>query len=117
MGHPLEIVPVSAGAPMPGATMAVRLLFRGRPVADAKLHAGVVPHATEGELNALAGKEQHVELMTNAQGVAQVPISGPGLWNVRTIQIVEADRGSGADWDTHWATLVFSVDARAPGPR
>jgi hypothetical protein len=36
-----------------------------------------------------------------------VVITTPGLWNVRTLQIVPAHPRSGADWDVHWATLVF----------
>jgi ketosteroid isomerase-like protein len=32
-----------------------------------------------------------------------------GLWNIRTIHVVPGAAGSGADWDTHWATFVFQV--------
>jgi hypothetical protein len=111
VGHPLEVVPVSATPPMAGGTMLVRLLYRGEPLRDATLHAGVVSMAGADELNARAGTEQHVALTTDAGGVASVPVRTAGLWNIRTIQIVEAARGSGADWDTHWATLVFEVKA------
>lgn len=114
VGHPLEFVPVQETSVGVGGTMAVRLLFRGMPVAGANLHAGFVPMAAAADqLNALAGKEQHVKLTTDAQGIARVPVRAAGLWNVRTIHIVEADRGSGADWDTHWATLVFAVKPAA----
>lgn len=112
VGHPLELVPVQAAIPEVGGTLAVRLLFRGAPLASAALHAGFVPMAaTADQLNAVAGKEQHVKLTTDAQGIARVPVGAAGLWNVRTIHIAEAARGSGADWDTHWATLVFPVKA------
>jgi hypothetical protein len=37
------------------------------------------------------------------------PIVRGGLWNVRTIHIVQADAGSGADWDAHWASAVFAA--------
>ncbi len=108
-GHPLEFVPASAEAPVPGTAWSVRLLYRGQPMAGAKIHAGVVALGPAAGLDALAGTEQHVELLTDAQGRVSVPITRPGLWNLRTLQIVEADAGSGADWDTHWATLVFEV--------
>jgi ketosteroid isomerase-like protein len=108
-GHPLEFIPVSAEAPGPGTTWGVRLLFRGRPMAGARVHAGAVALGPMEGLDGLAGTEQHAELLTDAQGLVSVPITRPGLWNLRTLQIVEADAGSGADWDTHWATLVFEV--------
>ena len=53
-----------------------------------------------------------VKLETDASGVATVVVTQPGLWNIRTLQIVPAPKGSGADWDVHWATLVFSVVKR-----
>ncbi len=116
-GHPLEFVPVDASPVAPGGTLTVRLLFRGRPMAGARVHAGFVPFAAPEALNGLAGKEQSSEHQTDGEGVVRVPIPGPGLWNLRTLQIVEADAGSGADWDTHWATLVFAVEAGPAGAR
>jgi hypothetical protein len=53
-----------------------------------------------------------VAVTTNGDGSADVLITRAGLWNVRTIQIVPAAKGSGADWDVHWATLVFAVTDR-----
>jgi ketosteroid isomerase-like protein len=38
------------------------------------------------------------------------------VWNVRTLQIVPAAANSGADWDVHWATLVFRVEGGAATP-
>lgn len=108
-GHPLEFIPASAEAPVPGAAWSVQLLFRGQPMAGARVHAGVVALGPADGLDALAGTEEHVELLTDPQGRVSVPVTRPGLWNLRTLQIVEADPGSGADWDTHWATLVFEV--------
>ncbi len=28
------------------------------------------------------------------------------------LQIIAAAKGSGADWDVHWATMVFAVTKR-----
>lgn len=53
------------------------------------------------------------KIETNTEGVVRVCMDRPGLWNVRTLHIVPADAGSGADWDAHWATLVFQVPGRA----
>ena len=49
---------------------------------------------------------------TDSAGVVTVPVTRAGLWNVRTIQIVPANTGSGADWDVHWATITFAAARR-----
>lgn len=115
-GHPLEFVPVSSTAPRIGESWPVRLLFRGEPMASARLHAGVVTLGPAGGLDALAGTEEHADLVTDANGVARITITRAGLWNLRTLQIAEAAPNSGADWDTHWATLVFAVAAQGASP-
>lgn len=112
-GHLLEFVPADASSIAPGGTLVARLLFRGRPMAGARVHAGFVPFSAPEAINGLAGREQSTEYQTDGEGVVRIPVSGSGLWNLRTLQIVEADAGSGADWDTHWATLVVAV----PGQR
>ena len=132
-GYPVEFVPLTDPAALAaGDTLAVRLLFRGRPLASARLQAGV--HV--GDLRATtlerplppqpaaAGADAHgaahgrdVSLTTDAAGVARVLVGGAGVWNVRAIHIVPADAGTGADWDVHWATLVFRVAAGEGGRR
>jgi ketosteroid isomerase-like protein len=110
-GHPLEFVPLSDPATLRlQDTLAVRLLYRGRPLAGARLHAGVAP---QGARARLLGEEPH--LVTDENGVVRVFIHQVGIWNVRTLQIVPADAGSGADWDAHWATMVFDVAQRGTG--
>ena len=51
-------------------------------------------------------------LTADGNGIARIPLNGAGLWNLRTIHIVPADRGSGADWDSHFVTFVFHVAER-----
>ena len=110
-GHPLEFVPLSDPATLRlQDTLAVRLLYRGRPLAGARLHASVAPR---GGGTRLAGEEPH--LVTDENGVVRVFIHQVGIWNVRTLQIVPAEAGSGADWDAHWATMVFDVPQRGTG--
>ena len=53
-----------------------------------------------------------VSLETDSAGVVAVVVGRAGTWNVRTIQIVPAITGSGADWDVHWSTIVFPVSRR-----
>jgi ketosteroid isomerase-like protein len=110
-GHPAEFVPLADPARLSaGDTLPVRLLYRGAPLGGVHVHAGSVPGP------AGTAEERAVTLTTEPDGVARVPIDGPGLWNVRALHVVPSDPGSGADWDTHWVTLVFGVDAGGAGP-
>lgn len=99
-GHPLEFVPLNDPASLrAGDTLRVRLLYEGRPLAG-HVHGGV----------AVAGGDPvDVSIDADAEGVARVPIGRAGLWNVRTIHVVPARAGSGADWESHFATFVFQV--------
>jgi len=108
VGHPAEFIPVNDPSPLrAGDTLTVRLLYRGKPLGAARARAGVA------SAESTPAPQKDVALTTDADGVVRVPVGEPGLWNVRTIHIVPADSGSGADWDVHWSTLVFRV---GPGP-
>lgn len=125
-GQVLEFVPDRDPSTVaPGDTLAIRLLYRGRPLPSVAVHAGSVPWgAAEVARLSSPGSARpegssgppDMQLTTNASGVVRLPVTRAGLWNVRTIHVVQAESGSGADWDTHWATLVFHVgDRSAPG--
>lgn len=117
-GHPLEFIPANDPSSMSvGDTLTLRLLYRGQPLVNAPLHAGFVP-APEGRVQLTsASPASDYHLATDGNGWVRVPLSHAGLWNVRAIHVVQADAGSGADWDTHWATFVFSTNqnSRATG--
>lgn len=116
VGHPLEFVPLSDPAELrAGDTLAVRLLYRGQPLTGAKIHASGVP-ADLGLTEAAAEQAEEVSVQTDARGVARIPVGRDGLWNARAIHIVPAAPGAGADWDTHWVSLVFHA-APVTGPR
>lgn len=107
-GHPLEFIPLQDPATLrAGQRAAFRLLYRGRPLAGAQIHGGAAPQG------AGAASPEDPKLESDAEGVVRVCMDRPGTWNVRTLHIVPADAGSGADWDAHWATLVFQVPGRA----
>lgn len=110
-GHPAEFVPLRDPATLrAGDTLGVRLLYRGKPLAAAHIHAGTA--AINGRSDSAT---KDLSITTDAQGVAKIPLREAGLWNVRTIHIVPAERGSGADWDVHWSTIVFAVKGDAAG--
>lgn len=136
IGHPLEFVPrTDPLAARAGDTLTFTLLYRGAPVAGVRVHAEHVPASmapdaardttprparaaapvgsggasAPGARTGDAGVAEQTTLQTDARGDVRVPVGAPGLWNVRTLHIVQAGRGTGADWDAHWATLVFQV--------
>lgn len=114
-GHPLEFIPESDPAALrAGDTLSVRLRFAGRPLSAARVHAGAVAWTQTTLTDPPRESVKDAELVANADGVIRIPISAGGLWNVRTIHITQSPAGSGADWDAHWATLVFLVGG-APG--
>ena len=110
-GHPLEFVPLSDPSTLrAGDSFAVRLLLRGRPLPGIRVHASGVPAGMNDEQAAAQARESTAT--TGADGVARFELPVAGLWNVRTLHIVPADAGTGADWDAHWASMVFGVGTR-----
>ena len=101
-GHGLEIVPLSdPGTLHPGGQVAVRLLFRGAPVAGAYLRAGTAADSAKG----IAASDTTV--VTNSEGVATMTVR-QGLWNVRSLHAAPMS-SSRTDWEVYFGTLVFRV--------
>lgn len=116
-GHVIEFVPLRDPASLRvGDTLELRLLFRGAPLTGIPVHADVVDLSIDRDTPGGAGHAGHngatlpSSYTPDAGGIVRVPLSRLGLWSVRTIHVTQAAAGSGADWDTHWATLVFAVD-------
>lgn len=116
LNHPLEFVPLSDPSALRiGDTLQVRLVLLGKPAAAAQLHAGSVATGADALTDTAAARRaaaRDAKSVTDANGVASVVVTRAGVWNIRTLQIVPAAKGAGADWDVHWATLVFVVDRR-----
>lgn len=112
VGHALELVPLTdPAAARAGDTLAVRLMFRGVPVPDAHLHAGVAMTVASGDSVAAtkaAGDPADVELVTDSQGVARLPFARSGVWNVRTVYAAPAQGESGV-WEVYFVTLVVQA--------
>jgi hypothetical protein len=96
-GHPLEFIPLVD--PAAAGQVQMRLMFQGKPLDGARVHAGV---ASPGGKPA-----KDVTIVTANGGIITVP-AGTGLWNVRTIHVVPAPAGADANWDVHWATFVYA---------
>lgn len=106
-GYQLEFVPLSdPSALRAGDTLAIRLLYAGHGLPSMHLRAGIAV-----DTMSKAPATEDLVLRTDADGIVRVPLVRAGLWNVRTIHVVPADMGPGADWDMHFTTLVFKVGA------
>ncbi len=114
-GHALEFVPLTdPHALQPRDTLAVRLVFRGQPLAAAHLHAGWASERALDDSAAVSNDSKDLSLVTDAEGVARVPVGQTGLWNVRTLHAAPVAGAPAGQWDVAFATIVFRV-ATAPG--
>ncbi|MEQ9398941.1 MAG: DUF4198 domain-containing protein [Longimicrobiales bacterium] len=102
--HPFEFTPLAdPGSVEPGQLLRIQVEFLGEPLAGARIHAGV---ATEANATASVLDQEY---LSDEAGIVAVPLAHAGIWNVRALHIVPAPAGSGADWDVHWATLVWQI--------
>lgn len=115
-GHVIEFVPLSdPSALRSGDTLALRLLYRGAPLVGVPVHSDVVDIDTDRGATGTDAHAGHgggatpITYVPDANGIVRVPLSRPGMWSIRTIHVTQAAAGSGADWDTHWGTLVFAL--------
>ena len=115
-GHVIEFVPLRDPRSLQVSdTLDLQLLFRGSPLSGSPVHADVVDldadrNAPNGATH--ANHEPGGTLATfapDARGIVRVPMTRRGMWSIRTIHVTQAEVGSGADWDTHWSTLVFAL--------
>lgn len=112
-GHSLEFVPLTdPGAVTTGDVLAVRVLFRGHPLASAHLHAGWAPEGAVMDSAALPAGIKDQSLVTDASGVAHVQIDHAGLWNVRTLHAAPKPGANTKTWEVAFATLVFNAGNR-----
>jgi len=97
LGLPLELVPGTSPAGLPaGGELPVTLLFRGKPLAGALVVA--VPR--DAPAARVSGR-------TGADGRVRLRLDRPGDWLVKAVHMEPAPKGSGADWESFWASLSF----------
>jgi len=101
MGYPAEIVPVENPYDVPaGATLRVRTLVDGKPVAN--------QYVLYGGLTASSGVIEQKSTRSGTDGIASIPLSQAGTWYVKFIHMVQIK----VDTLTHeskWASLTFQV--------
>ncbi|MDX2198703.1 MAG: DUF4198 domain-containing protein [Phycisphaerae bacterium] len=103
VGMPLELVPLSDPfAAKKGDKLRVRLLLRGRPLANAQLSY----FSREA-----GGKRQ--TLKTDAAGEAQIELKDSGRWLISVVHMERADpaKTPDTDWQSWWASMTLEVVA------
>ena len=102
LGYPAEIVPlVNPYALRPGATLRVRTLVDGKPVAN--------QYVLFGGRTPAGGRIAQGSTRSNAEGVATIPLGRSGTWYVKFIHMVRLDGDAEADYESKWATVTFEV--------
>ncbi|HMC15773.1 MAG TPA: hypothetical protein VKI18_09085, partial [Albitalea sp.] len=52
-----------------------------------------------------------IALRSDADGRVLLPLSHVGAWMIKAVHMRPAPAGSGADWESLWASLSFEVGA------
>lgn len=99
VGHPIEIVPgANPNAVVPGSTLPVRVLYDGEPLAGATVSGGKA-----------GGPAREILTETDEDGRAEVIVSLPGRWFLRTIHMVRHEDDPEVRWESFWCTVTFEV--------
>jgi uncharacterized GH25 family protein len=99
LGFPLELIAERQPWLLrDGELLPVRLLYEGRPLAGA-----LVVALHRSDLNSKVG------LRSDADGRVFFPLSHDGEWLLKVVHMRPAKAGSGADWESLWASLSFAI--------
>jgi uncharacterized GH25 family protein len=86
----------------PGEELPLRLLYHGKPLDGALLVA--IPKSK-------SGKDAKLSARSDSRGRAALRLDRPGVWLVKAVHMVPAPKGSGAEWESLWASLTFELPA------
>jgi len=99
LGFTVELIPERNPATLHGGDeLPVRLLYEGKPLADAHVAA----------LNA-EDASTRIEARTDVQGRARLRLDHDGVWLVRSVHMIPAAGRLDADWESLWASLTFRI--------
>jgi uncharacterized GH25 family protein len=104
LGHRIEIVPDTDPTRLaPGAELGIQVLYEGRPAPGLQVRSAV------------QGDERPKRVaVTDADGRARIALEQPGPWALMAIRMERRKDRAQADWESHWASLTFSVPGSAP---
>lgn len=102
LGYPAELVPLENPYTLaPGATLRLRTLVDGRPVAH--------QYVLSGGRTPSGGRLAQGEHRSDASGVVRVPLIGAGQWYVKFIHMRKVVNDSTIDYESKWASLTFEL--------
>jgi uncharacterized GH25 family protein len=81
-----------------GSALPVRLLYEGKPLEGALVTA--LPHGPAKE---------KLSARTDRHGRVQLHLPYGGVWLLKAVHMIPAPPGSGADWQSLWASLTFEI--------
>jgi uncharacterized protein DUF4198 len=109
VGLTFELTPL-ADPTRPG-TVAVRAVYRGRPLAGSLVRAWHRPvGAGERPFDPAARDSVGpvTEGRTDRDGIARLALSGAGEWMLSTVHMIPSADKQEADWESYWASLTFA---------
>lgn len=102
LGLTLELVPELDPSGVPaGGELPVRLLYHGKPLAGALVTA-----------ISRDRPEAKVSGRTDRAGRVRLPLDHASEWLIKAVHMIPAAAGSGADWESFWASLTFQSLSR-----
>jgi uncharacterized GH25 family protein len=84
----------------PGEELPLRLLYHGKPL-DGALLVAIPKGAADAKVSARSDR----------RGRAALRLDRPGPWLVKAVHMVPAPAGSGAEWESLWASITFELPA------
>jgi hypothetical protein len=102
LGYPAELVPLDNPYTLrPGASLRVRAMVDGAPVANQYVIAG----GRRGDGTRIAQRG----VRTDTEGVARIRLRSAGVWYVKFIHMARAAGDTAIDYESKWATLTFQI--------
>jgi uncharacterized GH25 family protein len=102
LGYPAELVPLDNPYSLrAGATLRVRAMVDGRPVANQLV--------VSGGRSRSGSRLKEARTRTDASGVARIRITAPGHWYVKFINMTPFSGKERIDYESKWATLTFGM--------
>jgi hypothetical protein len=102
LGYPAELVPLDNPYSLrAGATLRVRAMVDGRPVANQVV--------VSGGRSRSGSRLKEARTRTDASGVARIRITAPGHWYVKFINMTPFSGKERIDYESKWATLTFGM--------
>lgn len=101
LGFPIEIIPEENPYTLhPGATLPVRVKFRGKATAGLQLEAAWSDGGKSK--TAIIGR-------TDSEGRIRVPLPTAGKWRLHSLVMERCADPAAADWESFWASLTFEI--------